>query len=73
MRTTIDIDDRLLSAARALASADQISLGRAVSLLIERGLRSSTVPESRRNGFPVIIGPPDQVITDELVEDHRDD
>lgn len=73
MRTTLDIDDRALSAARALAAADGISIGSAVSRLVERGLRPAGRLVQNRNGFPVINGPGDRVITDQMVADHRDD
>ncbi len=73
MRTTLDIDDHALSAARALAAADGISIGRAVSRLVERGLRPAERPAETRNGFPVIAGSGERVITDEMVADHRDD
>lgn len=73
MRTTLDIDAQPLAAARALANADGISLGKAVSQLIERGLRPASGDQSLRNGFPVIRASSDHVITDDLVEEHRDD
>lgn len=44
MRTTLDIDDVVLSAARGLAAAEKMSLGRAVSELALRGLRARSNP-----------------------------
>lgn len=38
MRTTLDIDDSVLEAARTLAAEQQISLGSALSKIAERGL-----------------------------------
>ncbi len=72
MRTTLDLDPRVLAAARALADQERTSLGAAVSELALRGLRPAS--GTRRNGFPVLTPTqPDRVITDELVERHRDD
>lgn len=71
MRTTLEIDDAILVAARALARDESISLGAAVSELARRGLRPSATPSTRR-GFPVLDdadGPP---VTLDLVNRHRD-
>ena len=48
MRTTLDIDDEILAAARALSAESGISVGAAVSELARRGLRPRIVD----NGFP---------------------
>lgn len=75
MRTTLEIDDVVLAAARSLAHAEKVSLGRAVSLLALRGLgtpqRGRQVDTSYAP-FPVLIGNPDHIVTDELVAQHRD-
>lgn len=72
MRTTLEIDDAVLAAARALASQERLSLGAAVSRLALRGLR--TGPEVRRvNGFPAFEAGPDAApITLEVVQANRD-
>lgn len=72
MRTTLDIDDAVLRAARALAAQRDISLGAAVSELALRGLRPPTT--ARDGDFP-LRSPRNtgHVITDELVAAHRDD
>lgn len=73
MRTTLDLDDTVMRAARTLAAQREISLGAAVSELALRGLRPST-PTSTSTRFPV-RSPinADHVITDELVATYRDD
>lgn len=48
MRTTLEIDDEVLAAARALSAESGMSLGAAVSELARRGLRPRVVDE----GFP---------------------
>ncbi len=73
MRTTLEIDDAVLRAARALADQRLISLGAAVSELALRGLRASGegIPTE---GFPLRRPHAvDHVITDDLVAAHRDD
>lgn len=76
MRTTLDIDDAVLSAARSLARATGISLGSAVSELARRGL-SAPDPHTASFGtcspFPVLLGDPAHVVTPELVKANRDD
>ncbi|MGB3414724.1 MAG: hypothetical protein WBA28_08425 [Microbacteriaceae bacterium] len=73
MRTTLDIDEKVLNAARILAEQQGISLGKAVSQMAHRGIRGDDVV-STGSGFPMLprngIG---HVITDELVSQYRDD
>ncbi|HLR92953.1 MAG TPA: hypothetical protein VK053_00370 [Jiangellaceae bacterium] len=76
MRTTLDIDDAVLAAARSVARAQNVSLGRAVSLLALRGLRAPSTSahvDTSYAPFPVLAGDPGHVVTDELVAHHRDD
>lgn len=76
MRTTLDIDDRVLAAARSKARHERVSIGRAVSDLALAGLSPSGGPEAlatTRNGFPVFVSPRGHVLTDDLVARHRDD
>jgi hypothetical protein len=66
------MDSTVMAAARVLADQKQISLGAAVSELALRGLRPAQM--ARRRGFPTLVpADPARVITDELVERHRDD
>jgi hypothetical protein len=52
MRTTLDVSDDVLDAARALATARGVSIGVALSELARRGIAART-PLSTRSGFPV--------------------
>ena len=70
MRTTLDIEERALVAARAKAAAERVSLGRAVSELI---LSSVEGGSARPEGFPMFGPVTGHVITDELVAAFRDD
>lgn len=52
MRTTLNIDDDLLRAARAIAEERGISMGEAVSELLRKALRPEP-PDRDDSGFPV--------------------
>ena len=73
MRTTLTLDPTVVSAARAMARAEHISLGAAVSRLALAGLRPPPRGASETSGFPVLSGDPDHPITDELVAAYQDD
>ena len=51
MRTTLDIDEDVLRAAKSIARAREASLGRVVSELARKGLTPRTA--ASRRGFPV--------------------
>jgi hypothetical protein len=53
MRTTVDLDDDVLAAAKALAAAERRSLGKVVSDLIRRGLAPRAVVDDD-DLFPVV-------------------
>ncbi len=72
MRTTVNVDDDVLQAAKSLAAAQRVSLGRALSDLARRGLAVRTTIH-RRNGFPVFDVPPNSgPITLEMVKRAED-
>jgi len=73
MRTTLEIDDTVLAAARSLARARGTSLGEAVSELARRGLASASVTtvDYSYSPFPVMVGD-GGVVTDELIAELRD-
>jgi len=58
MRTTLDLDPEILSAARQIAATRSISIGRAVSELARRGLEARSTPGTRQ-GFPIFQVPKD--------------
>jgi len=67
MRTTLEIDDDVLVAARELAEYGKTTTGRVVSDLIRQALtRPTDAPLTQRNGFSVL---PKRggVVTTELV------
>ena len=71
MRTTLEIDDGVLAAARSLAADKRISLGAAVSELAQRGLRSAGTKLD--HGLPVFDVKLARPITPELVAELRDE
>lgn len=67
MRTTVDIDDDVLTAARSLARSQRRSIGTVLSELARRGLNPSSPTTAGPGGFPAFAtadGPP---ITSESV------
>lgn len=57
MRTTLDIDDDVLQAAKELAAARRRTAGQVLSELARKGLEPA--PRGRvRNGVPVLPGRP---------------
>lgn len=69
MRTTLDIDDDVVLAARELAASERRSLGAVISELARRGLTPARVEApGSADGLPVIRVPAGTaVITPEMV------
>jgi hypothetical protein len=60
MRTTLNIDDSVLAAAKEIAGARQSSTGAVISDLARKGLSTvSSKAGSRKSGFPVFPVPAD--------------
>jgi hypothetical protein len=81
MRTTLDIDDDLLSAAKELARRDGITAGQMVSRLLRRSLTSPQQPaattraagaRARTAGFLPFPARPGVITTNQQVNDLRD-
>lgn len=66
MRTTLAIDDDLLSVARTIATSRNVPIGQVISELARKGL-STEKPLRRRGGFPVFDVPADAPI---ITPDH---
>jgi hypothetical protein len=67
MRTTIQIDNDVLSAARVLARLDGQTIGQVISGLARRGLRPTTA-DGAVEGFPVFrVAADAPLIGEELV------
>lgn len=76
MRTTLDIDDDVLSVAKALAARERKPVGQLVSKLLRgalpaRGGAADGRPRERYGFRPIPAG--GAVVTDEVVNGIRDD
>lgn len=69
MRTTINLDDDVLAAAKQYAENRSVALGKAVSELVRRGI-SANRPTRLKNGLLVVDLPPDSpIVTSEKVRE----
>jgi hypothetical protein len=60
MRTTLDIDDSILAAAKEIAEANNSSAGAVISDLARKGLSfTSGQTSQRKSGFPIFAVPVD--------------
>ena len=73
VRTTLAIDDDVLTAAKAIAQQRHMSVGEVVSELARRALRRPGPPASR-NGIKLLpVSDPQAVVTLETVNSLRDE
>ncbi len=73
MRTTLTIDDDVLTAAKAIARQQDRSVGEVVSELARRALRRPRAARER-NGVPLLQrGPEDAPVTLDIVSALRDE
>jgi hypothetical protein len=73
MRTTLDIEDDILLAARAIAQERKLSMGKVLSDLARQALTQQPT-SATRNGVPLFPVRPDAgVVTLELVNQLRDE
>lgn len=73
MRTTIDLDEDVLLAAKELARQRGVSIGKVISELARQSLAQPGAG-ALRNGIPLFPVPPGaQVVTSELVNQLRDE
>jgi hypothetical protein len=71
MRTTLDIDDDVLQAAKELAEMRRKTAGQVLSDLARKAL--SATPTTRvRNGVPLLPSEPGRIVTMQMVEDLLD-
>lgn len=73
MRTTIVIDDDVLSAAKAIARQKNQTIGKVVSNLARNSLHRPQ-PAAERNGVPLLpVSRPDAIVTLDVVNGLRDE
>lgn len=73
MRTTLTINDRVLSAARSRGRQRGISVGEALSQLAMIGYEAETAELSPPDGFPILPRVDGHVLTVEMIDDALDD
>jgi hypothetical protein len=74
MRTTLQIDEDVLRAARSLARSQGRTIGEVVSELARKGLRPPPARKDRRSGLPSFDIPPDTPpLTPEMVREALED
>lgn len=74
MRTTLDIDDDILQAAKEMAASRNTTAGRIVSDLLRKALDPPGPRVPVRNGVPLISRAPGApVLTMKLVNELRDE
>lgn len=75
MRTTLDLDEDVLQAAKELANMRGVTAGRVVSDLVRKALTPTGPVPKVRNGVPLLprrpVGAP--ILTMKLVNELRDD
>ena len=73
MRTTLDLDDDVLAAAKALGAAHGRTAGEVISDLARRGLAAGRSRARLRNGVPLLPSQPYRIVTPQMVEDALDE
>ena len=80
MRTTLDIEDDVLQAAKELARRERVSAGRIVSRLLRVALSGSAEESGpstqdkvvRAAGFRPFYAPEQRLVTNEMIDQLRD-
>lgn len=74
MRTTITLDDDVLSAAKEMAVQENKTIGEVISTLARKGLRPERPAPKKRNGIPLLTVRKDaSPVTSEMVHRLRED
>jgi hypothetical protein len=71
MRTTLDLDDDILAAARSIAAARKQTMGKVVSDLVRQSL--TTKAKRGPTGIPLLPRRPGVIVTNELIDKLRED
>jgi hypothetical protein len=71
MRTTLDLDDDVLAAARSIAAARKQTMGKVVSDLVRQSL--ATKLTKAPSGVPLLPHRPGVIVTNELIDKLRED
>jgi hypothetical protein len=71
MRTTLDLDDDVLAAARSIATARKQTMGKVVSDLVRQSL--TTKLKKSPSGVPLLPLRPGVIVSNELIDKLRED
>ena len=71
MRTTLDLDDDVLAAARSIAAVRRQTMGRVVSDLVRQSL--ATKLKKAPSGIPLLPRRRGVIVTNELIDKLRED
>jgi hypothetical protein len=68
LRTTLNLGDDVLAAAREMAAAERKTVGEVISALVRKALRTVALSGGTRNGIPLLpVRPVTPIVTSELV------
>jgi hypothetical protein len=70
VRTTLDLDDDVLAAARSIAAARKQTMGKVVSDLVRQSL--ATKLKKAPSGVPLLPVRPGVIVTNELIDKLRE-
>ncbi len=74
MRTTITLDDDVLSAAKEMAAREHKTMGEVISALARKGLRPARPSPKKRNGIPLLtVRRGASPVTSEMVQRLREE
>jgi predicted transcriptional regulator len=73
MRTTLDIDDDVLAAAKELAKARDSTAGRVISDLARQALTEQTAREPQYRGGFRLLPPTEKIVTSEMIQKWLDE
>ena len=74
MRTTLDLDEDVLQAAKELAVVHRVTAGKMVSNLVRKALTPTGPVPKVRNGVPLLPNRPgSRIVTMKLVNELRDE
>jgi hypothetical protein len=68
MRTTLDLADDVLAAAKELAAFHGRTMGQVVSELARAGLAPKRSQPRVRNGVPLLKSQPGRIVTNQMVQ-----
>jgi len=72
-RTTLDLDEDILAAAKELASFHNTSVGKMISNLARQAMEPKNNRQKMRNGIPLLPSRPGVIVTTDLIDQIREE